>query len=187
MQIETWLMSKVSRAISGYTVDRDHFRRRHRQTSGNLEPNSGIQVCTPAPGTAAGTFTWQDLFSLAWSVPSQFHRGASFLMNQKTASYCFTLSDAIGRPLMVASPTDPAKLMIAGFPLTIVTQMPDPNPGAICVAFGQWDQAYRVVYRKPVSMLVDNFSGGFCPIFKFDARMNGMTVCPNAAKLLRMV
>jgi hypothetical protein len=46
------------------------------------------------------------------------------------------------------------------------------------IAFGNWRQAYTVVNRKAVIMLVDPYSAGFCTIFKFEARVGGATNAP---------
>jgi hypothetical protein len=35
-------------------------------------------------------------------------------------------------------------------------------------------------------MLIDPHSAEFCTIFKFEARIDGATTCPNAARLLRI-
>src|SRR5262245_48736474 len=98
---------------------------------------AGVPICDTAPSTPPGQFSWQDLISLKYEVPMQWHDGASFLMNQRTFGLLMTMSDAIGRPLMVASPADGGRL-IAGSPVQIVTQLPDVIPGATPVAFGNW-------------------------------------------------
>jgi len=53
----------------------------------------------------------------------QYHAGASYLMNQRTFALALTMSDGIGRPLIVANPTLGGDFMIAGSPVRIVSQM----------------------------------------------------------------
>jgi HK97 family phage major capsid protein len=108
--------------------------------------------------------------------------GSAYLMNQRTFGLMLTMSDAMGRPIMIASPVEPGQYLINGSPLRLVTQM----PGATPVAFGNWNQAYTVVNRKAVTMLQDQYSPGFSVLFKFEARVGGGVICPNAARLLRI-
>jgi HK97 family phage major capsid protein len=70
--------------------------------------------------------------------------------------------------------------------LVIATGMPDVAPGATPIAFGNWKQAYMVINRRGVTVMNDPFSAGWCNLFRFDARVGGSVVCPNAARLLRI-
>src|SRR5262245_63611759 len=115
---------------------------------GILNPGAGIPACDTSPSTPAGQFTWQDLIMLRWMVPMQFQGGGRYLMNQHTFGQVLTMSDAMGRPIMIAMPTDTGQFTINGSPVNIVTQMPDVAPGATPVAFGNWNLVYMVVNRK---------------------------------------
>ena len=183
--LEAWLVGKVQRAfgmtISNAIINGDGVGK----PLGILNPHAGIIICDTATTTPAGMFTWQDLIMLKWQVPQQFHAGGSYLMNQYTFAQALTLSDAMGRPILLANPTDPEKYLLNGSPVQIVTQMPSVAPGAVPVAFGSWSDAYMVVNRKAVTMLQDPYSAGFCILFKFEARVGGAVVCANAARLLR--
>jgi HK97 family phage major capsid protein len=186
VNIEQWLLQKVNRAfrhaISTALMTGDG----NGKPMGILNPASGIPICDTAASTPAGQFTWQDLVMLKWQVPAQFHAGGSYLMNQRTFGLALTMSDAMGRPIMLAMPTEPARFLINGSPVTIASQMPDVAPGATPVAFGNWSQAYTVVNRKAITLLQDPYSAGFCILFKFEARVGGGITCPNAARLLRI-
>jgi HK97 family phage major capsid protein len=96
------------------------------------------------------------------------------------------MSDALGRPIMIASPVNPGEYIINGSPVRIATQMPDVIPGSTPVLFGNLQAAYLLVTRKAVTMLQDPFSAGYCILFKFEARVGGNVVCANAARLLRI-
>jgi HK97 family phage major capsid protein len=74
---------------------------------GLMHPSAGIPVCDVGANTPTGTFTWQDLISVAYQVPMQWHPGAVYVMNQRTFGQVITMSDAMGRPLMIANPTQP--------------------------------------------------------------------------------
>lgn len=188
MNIEAYVLNKVTRAfrntISSAIMTGDGIGK----PLGILNPAAGIPICDTAAGTPAGQFTRQDLVMLRWQVPAQFQDPASsaYLMNQSTAALCLTMSDANNRPLMVPSLQDPATFTLMGAPLKIVSQMPDPVPGATPVAYGNWKQVYMIATRKAVTMQQDPYSAGFCVLFKFEGRIGGAVICPNAARLLRI-
>jgi HK97 family phage major capsid protein len=107
-------------------------------------------------------------------------------MNQNTFALGLTMSDSTGRPIMLPMPTDNSQFTINGSPVRIATRMPDVAPGATPVAFGDWKRAYMVVNRKAVTILQDPYSAGWCILFRFEARVGGAVVCPNAARLMRI-
>src|SRR5262249_55790056 len=184
--IEPWLFSKASRAfrvqISAAVINGDGFGK----PMGILNPAAGIPIVETAPASPAGAFSWQDLILMRWQLPMNYQDGGSYIMNPKTWGLCSTMSDANGRPIMIANPTEGAPFLLGGVPVIIAPQMPTVETGHTPVAYGNWNRAYMVVNRKGVTMTMDPFSGGFCPIFRFEARIGGAPVCPNAARLLRI-
>jgi len=192
VDIENWMLTKVNWAfrntISTAIISGDG----QGKPLGILNPAAGIPICDTSDATPAGQFTWQDLIMLKWQVPMQFHggngngNGGRYLMNQNTFGLTLTMSDAMGRPIMIATPTDNGSFIVNGSPVQIVTQMPDVAPGATPVAFGNWNIAYMVVNRKAVAMQQDPYSAGFCILFKFESRVGGGVICANAARLMRI-
>jgi HK97 family phage major capsid protein len=186
VDMERWLFEKVSRAfrntVSSAVVAGDGLGK----PQGILHPGSGIPICDTGVNTPAGQFTWQDLVMLKWQVAVQFHRDASYLMNQNTFALTLTMSDAMGRPIMLPSPVVAGQYLINGSPVYLATQFPDCVGGATPVAFGGWKQAYTLVTRKAVTMQSDPYSAGFCILEKFEARIGGSVTCSNAARLLRI-
>lgn len=185
VNIESWLLGKVNRAfrsqISTAIVSGDGIGK----PLGILR--SGIPIVdTNTPPTPAGQLTWQDLVLLKYMIPTNFQNGGAYLMNQTTFGQVLTLSDAMGRPIMMASPTEAGQYLVAGSPVVIANQMPGVTVGATPVAYGNWKEAYMVVNRKAVTMQQDPYSAGFCILFKFEARVGGAPICPNAARLLRI-
>jgi HK97 family phage major capsid protein len=118
--------------------------------------------------------------------PALQANAGAYIMNQFTWGLCATMSDANGRPIMTANPTQSAPFLLGGVPVIIAPQMPNVETGATPVAFGNWNRAYMVVNRKGVTMMADPYSAGFCHLFKFEARIGGGVVCPGAARLLRI-
>jgi HK97 family phage major capsid protein len=186
VNVETWMMQKVQWAFRNTVSDAILAGTGVGMPLGLLNQAAGVPICDTGPNTPAGQFTWQDLYALAWQVPMQWHAGAVYVMNQRTFGMILTMSDAIGRPLMIANPTKPGEFLIAGFPVRIATQMPDIMPGSTPILFGNLQAAYLLVYRKQTTMLQDPFSFGYCIGFKFESRVGGSTICSNAARLLRI-
>lgn len=122
---------------------------------------------------------------LKYQIPAQWHPGSVFLMNQTSFALLLTMSDAGGRPIWSLPGSEPG-FQLAGSPIVIATQMPDPGPGSTPILFGNLKKAYTFVDRKIVTMLGDPYSAGFCTIFKFEARCGGAPTCPNACRLLRI-
>jgi len=65
--------------------------------------------------------------------------------------------------------------------------MPDVQPGATPILVAGLQQLYLVITRRGLGMQVDPYSGGgWCVIHRFDARIGGNVICPNARRLLRI-
>jgi HK97 family phage major capsid protein len=121
-------------------------------------------------------------------IPVQWHQGAVFLMNQRTAGLLMTMSDAIGRPLLQSMQgiQDSPRWSLLGFPIYLVSQMPNVGAGATPILFGNLKQTYTVVTRQNPTIELDQFSAGFCVLFKAQARVGGAVTCGNASRLLRI-
>src|SRR5262249_36606471 len=151
---------------------------------GILNPQSGIPIMDTSPSTPPGQISWQDLVMLKFEIPIQWHAGGSYLMNQRTWALLATMTDAIGRPLFTPTPVqNEVGFLLNGSPVNIVTQMPECLPGNTPVAFGNWRQTYTLVNRSATTMMPDPYTGGgWCTLFRFEARVGGALTCPNAAR-----
>lgn len=187
--IEAWLLNKVNIAFRRTISLAVLFGDGNGKPLGILNPQSGVPICDTSVNTPPGQLTWQDLVMLRWEVPMAYHLGAasaSYLMNQRTFGQILTMSDASGRPILAALPTGIGTFQMNGSPINIVTQMPDVAPGSEPVAYGNWREAYMIVNRKAVTMQQDPYSAGFCILYKFEARVGGGAICPNAVRVLRI-
>lgn len=186
IDIESWMLNKVRdafrRALSAAFMNGDG----NGKPQGILTKGAALPICDVGAQTPAGTFTWQDLYMLKWNVAVQWHPGSAFMMNQNTLALALTLADANNRPLMVANPTEAGGMMIAGSPVRINTWMPNVATGSTPIAFGNWPAAYMTVNRRAMGFQRDDYSAGFCLLYKFESRVGGAVICPNAARLLRI-
>jgi HK97 family phage major capsid protein len=185
VNLETWLLGKASIAFNSQISDAIINGDGNGKPMGILNPLAGIPIMDTGAATPAGQFSWQDLVLLRWSVPASLQAdGGSLLMNQYTFAQAATLSDANNRPLMTVNASEGAPFLLGGVPVVIVTQMPSVAPGATPIAYGAWRNAYTVVTRRGVTFLNDPYSGGWCNLMKFDARVGGGVTCARAAALL---
>ena len=122
--IESWILRKVSDAVrvtmNNVVVAGDGVGK----PMGFLSPAAGIPILDTSPSTPAGQITWQDLVSLKYDLPMQWHTSGAYFMNQRTWALLATMSDALGRPLFAPSPIqNQVGLMLNGSPVVITTQM----------------------------------------------------------------
>jgi len=183
---ENWIIGKISEGMAATINNALILGDGNGKPMGIFHPRSGIPVVLTNPNTPAGTLTWQDLVMLKWEIPYQWQQGASYLMNQRTFAQLMTMTDAMQRPIWGQMPGEEPGFQLAGSPIHIVTQMPDINPGSTPVAFGNWERAYTIVWRKAVTVQVDPFSANFCILYKAEARVGGGLTCANAARLLQV-
>jgi len=180
------MLNKVSWAFRNTVSDAVLLGDGQGKPLGFMNPVAGIPIFETGAATPAGQFAWQDVVMLKYEVPVQYHAGASYMMNQRSFGQMLTISDANGRPIMISTPTQDGQYTIAGSPVRIATQMPDVAPGATPVSFGNWKELYMIVNRKAVTLQQDPYTVGFCLLFKWEARVGGSIICPNAARLLRI-
>jgi HK97 family phage major capsid protein len=148
VNVESWMFNKVSIAFRNTVSEAILAGDGIGKPLGLLHSSAGIQACDTGPNTPAGIFTWQDLISVQFQVPVQWHSVAVWVMNQRTFGQVLTMSDAMGRPLMIASPVNAGQYIISGLPVKIATQMPDCVPGATPVLFGNLQATYLLAVRK---------------------------------------
>lgn len=186
INVEQWIMRRVSDGMRATINNTLILGDGVGKPMGVLNPNAGIQICDTSLSTPVGQFSWQDLIMLKWEIPLQWQPGSSYLMNQRTFALLMTMTDASTRPLWTSLPGTEPGFSIAGTPIHIVTQMPDVAPGATPIAYGNWKKVYMIIWRKAVTMTTDPYTAGYCVLFKFEARVGGGVLCPNAARLLRI-
>jgi HK97 family phage major capsid protein len=125
INIEDWLTRKAQDGIRKVTSQATATGSGIGMPLGLLHPGAGVPICDVGANTAAGTIARQDLVMLIFSVPVQYHNGASFVMNQRTLGMLLSISDANGRPVIVQDLTAPTKWTVLGFPVYLSEYWPD--------------------------------------------------------------
>jgi HK97 family phage major capsid protein len=172
--IEQWLMRKADRGFRAVINNALIVGNGIGMPMGILNLNAGIPICDTSPSTPTGQFTWQDLLVLAYEIPIQWHAGSVFLMNQRTLALLMTMSDTSTRPAFGQLPEGRPGPQFAGFPIVVVSQMPDVGLGSTSVLFGNLRSTYTIVDRQATTVMHDPYSAGFCHLFKWEARVGGL-------------
>jgi HK97 family phage major capsid protein len=184
--IEAWLMRKAAAGYRAALSEAIIAGDGNGKPLGLLSARGGVPVCETAAATAAGSLTWQDLVMLKWELPMQWQAGAVYLMNQRTFAQIMTMSDATHRPIWTQMPGSEPGFQLAGSPIVIATQFPDIAPGSTPIFFGNLRECYTLVTRRALTLQPDPYSAQWCMLFRFDARIGGAPLCPNAGRLLRI-
>jgi len=165
---------------------------------GIANPRSCIPIMNAKPesdgGAPAGQFTWQDLVMLKESIHSQYHGpDMAYIMSQDALSFTLTMSDANGRPLFEGILTEDYRPRLRGMPVHVSSFLPGIDTtlspagfpsGSTPVLVGNWRRAYLLVRRRGIAVQRDDYSAGFCVLYKFEARFGGDILCCNAARRL---
>lgn len=198
IDVITWISAKVKDAFTRAISKGIMVGSGKGMPMGILNAKSGIGSVTAKAegdgGAPAGGFTWQDLYALKYAIPAEYHGpGFAFMTGQDGMGYILTMTGADGHPIWRPTPQPGGGVLADGSVIRVNTWMPAMNAsagwatGAAPVAAGNWKRAYQVVSRKNVTMQRDDYSAGYCVLFKFEARIGGDVLCANAARLLKVL
>ena len=103
--------------------------------------------------THAGSTTvisGDNLIGLTYAIPTRFLAGAKFLMNRATMAYIRTLKDPVsGAYLWNSLLTGGDRETLAGYPVTLVDNMPAMGSANYPVGFGNWQKAFGIIDHSP--------------------------------------
>ena len=137
---ESWLVSRLANKIAVSVAAAIFNGTGSSQATGILK--SG-QITQTGTFTRAG-MTYKDLLSIFKSVPSQYRIGGKIAMDS-TMFYTEVLgmTDANGKPVVVADPQAPEKFLVLGYPAIV-----DDNCAADTVIFGNFKEGYKFNFSK---------------------------------------
>ncbi len=189
IDVEAWLAEKIA----------DKFARMEATSfingNGTTQPKGILQY---AAGTAfgqiqqvnsgtAGLVTSDGLIKLFYALQEQYTRNATFLMNRNVLQSVRLLKEAttdqyLWQPGLAAGAPD----TLLGVPVATAADMPIASANGLCVAVGDFRQAYLIVDKISLRILRDPFTEK--PFVKFYStkRVGGEVVNTDAVKLLRL-
>lgn len=137
---ESWLVNRLANKIAVAVAAAIFNGTGSSQATGILK--SG-QITQTGTFTKAG-MTYKDLLSIFKSVPSQYRIGGKIAMDS-TMFYTEVLgmTDANGKPVVVADPQAPEKFLVLGYPAIV-----DDNCAADTVIFGNFKEGYKFNFSK---------------------------------------
>lgn len=144
---ETWLVNRLGNKIA-VAVDAAIFKGTgSSQATGILKAGEITQTGT---FTKAG-MTYKDLLSIFKGVKSQYRIGAKLAMDS-TLFYdeVLGMTDANGKPVVVADPQAPEKFLVLGYPVIV-----DDNCAADTVIFGNFKEGYKFNFAQAPAVKSD--------------------------------
>jgi HK97 family phage major capsid protein len=194
VDVQGWLASKVSdrfaRAentafVNGTGTDRP--RGFLTYADGTTLPGTIEQFKTAADGAFASTPSGADkLVEMIYGMKAQYRRGASWAMNRTTLGGVRLLKNSDGQMLWQPSIAAGQPSQLLGYPIASFEDMPDyTTTDALAIAFADWAEAYQIVDRAGISLLIDPYTSK--PFVKFYSRKRtgGDVVNFEAIKLLK--
>lgn len=116
----------------------------------------------------ATLLTADALLRLPMELKEGYQASARWLMNRLTVQEIMLLKDGEGRYLWQPSLTQGQPSSLAGFPVSMATDMPVLGAGSLSVAFGDIGRTYTIVDRLGITTLRDPFTAK--PHVKFYSR-----------------
>lgn len=133
-----------------------------------------------------GAISADGLVDFAYSLPSPYRQGASWLMNSTTAATITKLKDGQGafiwREGLIAG--QPATLL--GYPVEIDEGMPAVAAGNTPLAFGNFSRGYLINDRIGMRILRDPYTNKPFVHFYTTKRVGGGVLDPHAIRLLKI-
>lgn len=113
------------------------------------------------------------LVELAHSVGSVYRQNACFVMNRRTQSAIRRFKDTTGNYIWAPPALLGARATLLNFPVVEAEAMPDMQPGAPAIAFGDFRRGYLVLDRVGIRALRDPYSAKPYVLFYTTKRVGG--------------
>lgn len=134
---------------------------------------------------AASDLSYTGVVDVAHGLNANYIANARYVMNLATLGKVRLLEDSAGN-LLFLPPSQGMPSTIAGFPWTVLQDMPAVGAGATPIAFGDFRRAYYIVERVMFDLLRDPFTSKRDGAVEFTAfmRVGGQVVLPTAIRKL---
>lgn len=141
---------------------------------------------TSVDTAGSGVIVGDDLIGFAYSLPSPYRQGASWLMNSTTAATLAKLKDGQGQYLWREGLAAGTPATLLGYPVEIDEGMPSIAAGNYAVAFGNFKMGYVINDRMGTRVLRDPYTNKPFVNFYATKRVGGGVEDPNAIRLLKI-
>ena len=141
---------------------------------------------TGVNGGLPATDPFNPITSLQESMKTVYAERAKWLMSRTTRGLLRQETDTHGRPLWVPDLTAGVGAPLMGSPVVISQSMPSlATTDALCIAYADWDQFYRIVDRLGLILIVDNITNKGVTLYWFRKRTGGDIYKYEAGKFLK--
>lgn len=133
---------------------------------------------------ASGALTGTGLIELQGGLKSEYDAGAVWVMKRSTYTdllqlmYTDNKFDALNR-----SSVQGERLRLLDKPVILADDMPAVANDALCVAYGDFNIAYKIVDRLGISLIRDPYTATPYVLFKFNKRVGGDVLNTEAIKI----
>ncbi len=135
----------------------------------------------------SGEIGFDDLIDLQTQLLENYRTNAVWLMNRFTFSVLQKKTTVDGQYLLnIDTPSDGTAPRILGKPVMFMGEMPNVSAGNLAVAFGSFGEAYTIVDRRAISLLIDPYTTSGRTKYRFSTRVGGGVVNFQAIKLLKV-
>lgn len=141
-----------------------------------------------ATGVAAGmpaTNPADLLIDLITALKSRYYRNARFMMNRQTLATIRKWKDSQNNYLWQPGLQSGEPNAILGFPYTYNDDMPGIGANALCVAFGDFREAYIILDRTGIRLLRDPYTNKPYVNFYITKRVGNMILNSEAVKFIK--
>lgn len=139
-------------------------------------------------GAAAGfpsTGAADVLLDLTSTLKSKYYANARFMFNTQTLATIRKMKDGQGNYLWQPGLQAGVPNLLLGFPCVYNHDMPGVGANALCVAFGDFHEAYTILDRAGILILRDPFTNKPYVNFYTTKRVGGMLLNSEAVKLVK--
>jgi len=194
LNIESWLSSEIADEftrqegiawISGNGVNKPRGLLTYVSggASDGVHPGGNLTVVN---GGSAATVSADGLVDFAYSLPSPYRQGASWLMSSSTAATIAKLKDGDGNYLWREGYKQGEPATLLGYTVEIDEGMPLVAADALPIAFGNFSRGYLINDRLGVRTIRDPYTNKPFVNFYTTKRVGGGVLDPKAIRLLRI-
>lgn len=133
-----------------------------------------------------GTLRQSDiLIDVLHSMKIEYLNKACWVMSRQTLSILRKLKDKDGQYVWLQNMANSAHDTLLGYPVVLCDAMPHPEKDALCIAFGNFEEAYHIVDRQDINILRDPYSAKPYVEFYATKRVGGDVMRHDALRFVR--
>ena len=129
---------------------------------------------------------FDDMYDLQGALKDEYEVNSVWTMNRRTRTVVRKLKDDEGRYLWEMSQQVGEPSLLLGRPVQSFEDMPDIADGTLPIAIGDWAEAYQIVDRTGISVLVDPFTAEPFTKFITRKRVGGDVIQFDALRILEV-